>query len=150
MIQQSAPGGPALGADGNSSRSVPAPSRPRRVHGARLAGAWRTAGAAVRAGRNRLEATAAGRVWTRLCELGFMTSSLQFAAVFTLGFIPFLLVLSAALGPGLSRALVMASGLTPGPAATSACCSATAGRPRPACRCWPSCWRLPAAAPPRT
>ena len=52
----------------------------------------------------------AGRVWTQLCELGFMNSSLQFAALFTLGFIPFLLVLSIALGPGLSGAMVMGSG----------------------------------------
>jgi membrane protein len=68
------------------------------------------AGAAFRAGRNRLEPTVAGRVWTQLCELEFMNSSLQFAALFTLGFIPFLLVLSVALGPGLSQALVMGSG----------------------------------------
>ena len=67
------------------------------------------AGEAFRAGRDRLEPTVAGRVWTRLCELEFMNSSLQFAALFTLGFIPFLLVLSVALGPGLSQAMVTAS-----------------------------------------
>src|SRR5262249_32845580 len=63
-----------------------------------------------RAGRNWLEPTVAGRVWTQLCELGFMDSSLQFAALFTLGFIPFLIVLSVALGPGLTHAMVMGSG----------------------------------------
>ena len=68
------------------------------------------AGEAFRAGRDRLEPTVAGRVWTRLCELEFMNSSLQFAALFTLGFIPFLLVLSVALGPGLSQAMVTGSG----------------------------------------
>src|SRR5215468_3152675 len=52
----------------------------------------------------------AGRVWTQLRELGFMHSSLQFAALFTLGFIPFLIVLSVALGPGLTHAMVMGSG----------------------------------------
>jgi len=72
--------------------------------------AWQTANAAFRAGRNRLGPTVAGRVWTRLCELGFMNSSLQFAALFTLGFVPFLFVLSVALGPGLSHAMVMGSG----------------------------------------
>jgi membrane protein len=72
-------------------------------------GAWRKAGKALRAGRNRLEPTVAGRVWTQLAALGVIDSSLQFAAVFTLGFIPFLMVLSAVLGSGLSHAVVIGS-----------------------------------------
>src|SRR5262249_34102892 len=97
-------------ADGNSNGPGPASSRSGPDRGPHLAGVWRTANAAVRAGRNRLEPTVAGRVWIQLRELGFMNSSLQFAALFTLGFIPFLIVLSVALGPGLSRAMVMGSG----------------------------------------
>jgi hypothetical protein len=65
---------------------------------------------ALRAGRDRLEPTVAGRVWRQLSELDVFNSSLQFAAVFTLGFIPFLMVLSAALGSGLSRAVVIRGG----------------------------------------
>jgi membrane protein len=97
-------------ADGNSNQPGPASSRPGPDRGPRLAGIWRTANAALRAGQNRLEPTVPGRVWTQLSELGFMNNSLQFAALFTLGFIPFLIVLSAALGPGLSHAMVMGSG----------------------------------------
>jgi hypothetical protein len=65
---------------------------------------------AFRTRRNRLEPTVAGQVCKQLGELGFITSSLQFAAVFTLGFIPFLMVLSVALGSDLSRAIVIRSG----------------------------------------
>lgn len=54
----------------------------------------------------------AGRVWRQLRELGFMNSSLQFAGLFTLGFIPFLTLLSAALGSSLSRAILMQSGFS--------------------------------------
>ena len=112
MVQQSPPGGPTIGADGNSSRPGPTSSRPRRVRGPRLAGAWRIADEAFRTGRNRLEPTVAGQVCKQLRELGFINSSLQFAAVFTLGFIPFLMVLSVALGSGLSRAIVIRSGFS--------------------------------------
>ena len=72
----------------------------------------RRAGQAFRAGRNRLEPTMAGRVWKQLSDLGFINRSLQFAAVFTLGFIPYLMVLSAVLGSGLSRAIVIRSGFS--------------------------------------
>jgi membrane protein len=41
-----------------------------------------------------------------------MNSSLEFAAAFTLGFIPFLMLLSAALGPGLTRAIATRSGFS--------------------------------------
>jgi membrane protein len=54
----------------------------------------------------------AGRVWKQLAVLEVINSSLQFAAVFTLGFIPFLMVLSAVLGSGLSRAIVAGSGFS--------------------------------------
>jgi membrane protein len=76
------------------------------------AGARRTASVALRAGRSRLELTVAGRVWTRLCEVGFIGGSLQFAALFTLGFIPFLILLSAVLGPGFSRAILTQDGFS--------------------------------------
>src|SRR5258706_9017018 len=112
MVQQSPPGGPTIGADGNSSRSVSASSQPRRVRGPRLAGAWRMVNEAFRTGRNHLEPTVAGQVCKQLSELGFINSSLQFAAVFTLGFIPFLMVLSVALGSDLSRSIVIRSGFS--------------------------------------
>jgi hypothetical protein len=67
---------------------------------------------ALRTGWNRLKLTVAGRIWRQLRELGFINSSLQFAAVFTIGFIPFLVLLSAALGPDLSRAILNASGFS--------------------------------------
>lgn len=97
-------------AAGNSSPPEPASSPPGPDRGRRLAGAWRMASQAFRAGRNRLEPTIAGRVWKQLSELGFMTRSLEFAAVFTLGFIPFLMVLSVALGSDLARAIVIRGG----------------------------------------
>jgi membrane protein len=67
---------------------------------------------AFRTGRNRLEPTVAGQVGKQLSELGFINSSLQFAAVFTLGFIPFLMVVSVELGSDLSRAIVIRSGFS--------------------------------------
>ena len=76
------------------------------------AGAWRAAGAALRAGRNRLEPTVAGRVWRQLRELDVVNSSLQFAAVFTLGFIPFLMVFSVVLDSDLARAVVIRGGFS--------------------------------------
>jgi membrane protein len=99
-------------AAGNSSAPEPASSSPRLCRGRRLAGAWRMASQAFRAGRNRLEPTLPGRVWKQLSELGFMTRSLEFAAVFTLGFIPFLMVLSVALGSDLARAIVIRGGFS--------------------------------------
>jgi membrane protein len=99
-------------ATGNSSAPVPASSQPGLNRGSRLAGSWRMASQASRAARNRLEPTLAGRVWKQLSELGFMTRSLEFAAVFTLGFIPFLMVLSIALGSDLARAIVIRGGFS--------------------------------------
>ena len=112
MVHKRPPGGPAIGADGGSTRSGSASAQPRRVHAPRLRNAWRTANEAFRAARNRLEPTVAGQVCRQLAELGFINSSLQFAAVFTVGFIPFLMVLSVALGSDLSLAVVIRSGFT--------------------------------------
>jgi len=67
---------------------------------------------AFRTRRNRLEPTVAGQVCKQLGELGLINSSLQFAAVFTLGFIPFLMVVSVALGSDLSRAIIIRSGFS--------------------------------------
>ena len=50
------------------------------------------------AARSRLKSTLPGRIWKRLSELRFIDSSLQFAAMFTLSFILFLMLLSMALG----------------------------------------------------
>ena len=66
MIQQSPPGGPTTGADGNSSRPGPASSWPRRIRGPRLARAWHMADEAFRSGGNRLEPTMAGQVCKQL------------------------------------------------------------------------------------
>ena len=99
-------------AAGDSSAYGSASCQPGPGRGRRLAGAWRMASQAFRAGRDRLEPTFAGRVWKQLSELGFMTRSLEFAAVFTLGFVPFLMVLSAALGSGLARAVVIRGGFS--------------------------------------
>lgn len=83
-----------------SSGSVSASSEPGPGRGRRLVGAWPMAREVLRAGRDRLEPTLPGRVWKQLSELGFINSSMEFAAVFTLGFIPFLMVLSVAFGSG--------------------------------------------------
>src|SRR4029077_17573555 len=112
MVQKRSPGGPTAGTDGDSSRSGPESSQPRRAHGPRRGDAWRTANETFRAARNRLEPTMAGRVCRQLAEIGFINSWLQLPAVFTVGFIPFLMVLSVALGSDLSPAIVIRSGFT--------------------------------------
>jgi hypothetical protein len=73
---------------------------------------WRIAREAFGRVRDHLEPTRAGRIGQRLRELEFINNSLQFAAVFTLGFIPFLNVILAVLGSGLSRAILIRSGLS--------------------------------------
>ncbi|HEX6527275.1 MAG TPA: hypothetical protein VF070_45790 [Streptosporangiaceae bacterium] len=75
-------------------------------------GARRRASQVLIAVQNRLEPTVVGRVWRQLSDLGFINSSLQFTAAFTVGFIPFLMLLSAALGPGMTRAIVTRSGFS--------------------------------------
>ena len=111
-VQQRRRGYADAGAPGPVPNSAPEPasSRPGPCRGPRLAGAWRRASQVYRAGRARLEPTLPGRVWKQLSELRIVNSSMEFAAVFTLGFIPFLMVLSVALGPGLSRAFVIRGG----------------------------------------
>jgi len=63
--------------------------------------------------QKQFETTAAGKVWVRLSTLGFVDSSLQFSAAFILFFIPFLLLVSAAIGRDLPHALVTRSGFSP-------------------------------------
>jgi membrane protein len=63
--------------------------------------------------QKRFEITAVGKVWNRLSELGFIDSSLQFSAAFILSFIPFLLLVSAAVGRDLPHALVTRSDFSP-------------------------------------
>jgi membrane protein len=70
---------------------------------------WRSASDLYRSARSRLEHTLPGRIWTQLGELGFIDSSLQFAALFTLSFIPFLMLLLVVLGKDLPRALAARS-----------------------------------------
>ena len=100
-----------VGADGGSHEAMPGSSR-LSPDSSRPAGARRRADQVLSAARNRLEPTAAGRVWRQLSELGFINTSLQFAAAFTLGFIPFLMLVSAALGPGSARAIATRSGFS--------------------------------------
>jgi hypothetical protein len=92
MVQKSPPAGPATEAAHETGGSRPGP--------------WRIASEAFGRVRDRLEPTMAGRIWQRLRDLGFISNSLQFAAVFTLGFIPFLNVILTVLGSGLSRAIL--------------------------------------------
>jgi membrane protein len=66
--------------------------------------------------RKRFESTVVGKVWNRLSALGFIDSSLQFSAAFILFFIPFLLLVSAAIGRNLPHALVTRSGFSSGAA----------------------------------
>lgn len=93
----------------DSSAPSRAPSRPSTARVNRLVSAWESASEVFRSARVRLEHTLPGRIWTRLGELGFIDSSLQFAALFTLSFIPFLMLLSVVLGRDLPRALVARS-----------------------------------------
>jgi membrane protein len=102
----------AMEAASHGSGSGRASSRPRRDRGRRLASAWRMGNQAFTAGRKRLEPTVAGRVWKQLSELRVVNSSLEFAAVFTLGFIPFLMVLSVALRSDLTRAVIVRGGFS--------------------------------------
>ncbi len=106
--------------DGRSSRSAasrtPAANARRTSQGwplpVRLVVGWQLASKAFSAGRSRFEASLPGRIWKRLSELGFIDSSVQFAAMFTLSFVPFLMLLSVALGSDLSRAIVIRSGFS--------------------------------------
>jgi membrane protein len=74
---------------------------------------WQKARGLYVATQNRFKRTRVGRIWVRLDGLGFWNSSLRFSAVFTLFFIPFLLLVSGIVGFDLSRSEVRRSGLTP-------------------------------------
>ena len=89
-----------------------APSWPGKARVPALIDAWQRACDAFRAGRSRFARTVPGQIWAQLRELGFINSSLQFAALFTLSFVPFLMLLSAVLGADLSRELVTRSGFS--------------------------------------
>ena len=101
-----------IGAQGTAHAAKSGSPPLRHDHYGPAGVARRKSGQVLGAARNRLEPTTAGRVWRQLSELGFVNGSLQFAAVFTLGFIPFLMLISAALGPGLTRAIVARSGFS--------------------------------------
>jgi hypothetical protein len=94
---------------GRQSAPSRAPSWPGTVRVEGLVSVWRSASEVFRSTRSRLEHTLPGRIWTQLGELGFIDSSLQFAALFTLSFIPFLMLLSVVLGRDLPRALAARS-----------------------------------------
>ena len=108
---------------------------------------WRIASEAFGRARDHLEPTVAGRIWQRLRELGFISNSLQFAAVFTLGFIPFLNVVLAILGSGLSRAILIRSGLSTQASHDVTTLFAHGRTAPPACRFSASSWRSSAELP---
>ena len=100
---------PAAANGHDSSAPSRAPSWPSTVRVKGLVSVWQSASEVFRSVRSRVEHTLPGRIWRQLGELGFIDSSLQFAAVFTLSFIPFLMLLSVVLGRDLPRALVARS-----------------------------------------
>jgi membrane protein len=93
----------------DSSAPSRAPSWPSAVRVNGLVSVWQSASEVFRSTQSRLEHTLPGRIWTQLGELGFIDSSLQFAALFTLSFIPFLMLLSVVLGRDLPQALAARS-----------------------------------------
>ena len=73
---------------------------------------WDRANTTYVATRARLDRTIVGRIWGHLQALGFWSSSLRFAAVFTLFFVPFLLLASAIVGLDFSRSVADRSGFS--------------------------------------
>jgi membrane protein len=63
--------------------------------------------------QRRVDSSPPGKLWSQLRALGFVESSIQFSAVFVLFFVPFLLLVSAAVGSDLSRAFARRSGFSP-------------------------------------
>jgi membrane protein len=59
----------------------------------------------------RVKASAAGTLWTRLSAVDFINSSLMFAALALMCFLPFLIVLSAAAGRDVRRSIILRMGL---------------------------------------
>jgi hypothetical protein len=62
---------------------------------------------------DRLQRTWAWRTWKDLQGLGFIRSSLEFAGLFLLSFVPFLLFVSSALGSNLPKAFATRAGFSP-------------------------------------
>ncbi len=60
-----------------------------------------------------LQRTWALRTWNDLQSIGFVRSSLEFAGLFLLSFVPFLLLLSSALGTNLPRAFTTRANFSP-------------------------------------
>ena len=67
----------------------------------------------VRTTWERLQRTWALRTWSDLQGLGFVRSSLEFAGLFLLSFVPFLLLLSSALGSNLPRGFTARANFSP-------------------------------------
>ena len=67
----------------------------------------------VRTTWERLQLTWALRTWNDLQGLGFVRSSLEFAGLFLLSFVPFLLLLSSALGSNLPRGFTARANFSP-------------------------------------
>jgi membrane protein len=62
---------------------------------------------------DRLQRTWALRTWNDLQRLGFVRSSLEFAGLFLLSFVPFLLLVSGALGSNLPRGFATRADFSP-------------------------------------
>ncbi len=78
----------------------------------RLRLAWEQSNVAVGAVRRRFDSSSPGRIWRQLQALDFINSSLQFAALFTLCFIPFLMLASVVVNADLARGIAKRTGLS--------------------------------------
>jgi len=67
----------------------------------------------VRSAWDRVKRSQLAQAWVELEALGFIRSSFQFAGLFVLSFIPFLLLVSALIGSDLAHGLVERSGFGP-------------------------------------
>ena len=67
----------------------------------------------ARSAWDRVKRSKPARAWAELEALGFIRSSFQFAGLFVLSFIPFLLLVSALIGSDLAHGLVERSGFGP-------------------------------------
>jgi membrane protein len=78
----------------------------------RLRAAWQQCNVVFDCGRRRFDSSPPGRVWRQLQALDFINGSLQFAASFTLCFIPFLMVASVLVNADLARGIAKRTGLS--------------------------------------
>jgi membrane protein len=78
----------------------------------RLKAAWRRFNAVLGAGRRHFDSSPPGRVWRQLQALDYINGSLQFAASFTLCFIPFLMLASVVVNADLTRGIAKRTGLS--------------------------------------